>query len=142
MWKSAVEVWQTSPIYGAGYSTFISYAKEHVPETYAVNNEVGDYTSMHNAFFNTLAFQGILGFVLFLLITFRIIQYVLVPVFKKSDSDSLYLIAILAVAGTVLISMLLLLDGIYTNSPSAFALWVFSGYLVQYSYQVRREEKG
>lgn len=66
--------------------------------------------------FNTLAFQGILGFVLFLLITFRIIQYVLVPVFKKSDSDSLYLIAILAVAGTVLISMLLLLDGIYTNS--------------------------
>lgn len=142
LWKSAVEVWQTSPIYGAGYSTFISYAKEHVPETYAVNNEVGDYTSMHNAFFNTLAFQGILGFVLFLLITFRIIQYVLLPVFKKSDSDSLYLIAILAVAGTVLISMLLLLDGIYTNSPSAFALWVFSGYLVQYSYQVRREEKG
>lgn len=48
--ESAVEVWQTSPIYGAGYSTFISYAKEHVPETYAVNNEVGDYTSMHNAF--------------------------------------------------------------------------------------------
>lgn len=78
----------------------------------------------------------------FLLITFRIIQYVLVPVFKKSGSDSLYLIAILAVAGTVLISMLLLLDGIYTNSLSAFALWVFSGYLVQYSYQVRREEKG
>ncbi len=57
LWKSAVEVWQTSPIYGAGYSTFISYAKEHVPETYAVNNEVGDYTSMHNAFFNTLAFR-------------------------------------------------------------------------------------
>ncbi len=120
LWKSAVEVWQTSPIYGAGYSTFISYAKEHVPETYAVNNEVGDYTSMHNAFFNTLAFQGILGFVLFLLITFRIIQYVLVPVFKKSDSDSLYLIAILAVAGTVLISMLLFIRRNLYEFPKCF----------------------
>ena len=76
------------------------------------------------------------------MITFRIIQYVLVPVLKKQNGDSLYLIAILAAAGTVLISMLLLLDGIYTNSPSAFVLWVFSAYLVQYSYQVRREEKG
>lgn len=141
LWKSAVEVWKTSPVYGAGYSTFVSYAKEHVPDTYAVNNEQGDYTSMHNAFFNTLAFQGGIGFVLFILITVRIIQYVLVPVIKKNDENTLYLITMLAVAGTVVISMLFLLDGIYTNSPSACILWVVSGYLVQYTYKIRREEK-
>ena len=141
LWKSAIEVWETSPVYGAGYSTFVPYAKEHVPNTYAVNNEQGDYTSMHNAFFNTLAFQGGIGFVLFILITARIIQYVLLPVIRKKDENALYLITMLAATGAVVISMLFLLDGIYTNSPSACILWMFSGYLVQYTYKLRREEK-
>ena len=141
LWKSAIEVWETSPVYGAGYSTFVSYAKEHVPDTYAVNNEQGDYTSMHNAFFNTLAFQGGIGFILFILIAVRIIQYVLIPVIRKNDGDRLYLIAMLAATGAVVISMLFLLDGIYTNSPSACILWMFSGYLVQYTYKIRSEEK-
>ena len=141
LWKSAVEVWQTSPIYGAGYSTFVAYAKENIPDTYAVNNEQGNYTSMHNAFFNTLAFQGGIGFVLFLLITIRIVQYVLLPVIRKNDGAELYLITMLASAGAVVISMLFLLDGIYTNSPSACILWIFSGYLVQYTYKIRSEEK-
>lgn len=141
LWKSAIEVWETSPVYGAGYSTFVSYAKEYVPDTYAVNNEQGDYTSMHNAFFNTLAFQGGIGFILFILIAVRIIQYVLIPVIRKNDGDRLYLIAMLAATGAVVISMLFLLDGIYTNSPSACILWMFSGYLVQYTYKIRSEEK-
>ena len=94
---------------------------------------------MHNAFFNALAFQGGIGFILLILITLRIIQYVFVTVIK--EKDKLYLTAMLATAGATGISMMFLLDGLYTNSPSACILWVFSGYLVQYTYKIRREEK-
>lgn len=139
LWNSAIEVWETSPVYGAGYSTFVAYARENVSDTYAVNNDQGDYTSMHNAFFNALAFQGGIGFILLILITLRIIQYVFVTVIK--EKDKLYLTAMLAAVGATGISMMFLLDGLYTNSPSACILWVFSGYLVQYTYKTRREEK-
>lgn len=140
LWQSAVEVWETSPLYGAGYSTFIPYAQEHAPNTYAVNNDQGNYTSMHNTFFNTLAFQGLLGAVLFVLIALRILAYVLIPILKDQSEEAPELAAMLACVGVVAVSMMFLLDGIYTNSPGSFVLWTFSGYMVQYVYRKRREE--
>ena len=61
IWQSAVEVWESSPVYGAGYTTVVDYAKEHVPGTYIVNNSQGDYTSRHNLFVCVLAYQGAVG---------------------------------------------------------------------------------
>lgn len=135
IWQSAVEVWETSPVYGAGYSTVVPYAKEHVPETYIVNNSQGDYTSMHNAFFNVLAFQGGIGLVLFILIVIRVIFYVLPIIWNEKENWELITAFLgICVSG---ISMLFLLDGLYTNSPSAFVLWAYSGILVQYAYRKR-----
>lgn len=139
LWKSAIEVWKTSPVYGTGYSTFVSYAKEHTPDTYAVNNSQGDYTSMHNAFLNTLAFQGLIGFVLLLLIAGRIISYVFLPVFQEQGEEALEHGAMLACLGAVAAAMLFLLEGTYTNSPGSFVLWTFSGYLVQSTYKKRHQ---
>ncbi len=139
LWQSAVEVWETSPVYGAGYSTFVPYAQEHTPDTYAVNNDQGNYTSMHNTFFNALAFQGTIGAVLFVLIALRILTYVLIPVLKDQSDGSAELAAMLACTGAVVVSMMFLLEGIYTNSPGSFVLWTFTGYMVRFAYRKRRE---
>lgn len=139
LWQSAVEVWETSPVYGAGYSTFVPYAQEHTPDTYAVNNDQGNYTSMHNTFFNALAFQGTIGAVLFVLIALRILTYVLIPVLKDHSDGSAELAAMLACTGAVVVSMMFLLEGIYTNSPGSFVLWTFTGYMVRFAYRKRRE---
>ena len=139
LWQSAVEVWETSPVYGAGYSTFVPYAQEHTPDTYAVNNDQGNYTSMHNTFFNALAFQGTIGAVLFVLIALRILTYVLLPVLKDQSDGSAELAAMLACTGAVVVSMMFLLEGIYTNSPGSFVLWTFTGYMVRFAYRKRRE---
>ena len=139
LWQSAVEVWETSPVYGVGYSTFVPYAQEHTPDTYAVNNDQGNYTSMHNTFFNALAFQGTIGAVLFVLIALRILTYVLIPVLKDQSDGSAELAAMLACTGAVVVSMMFLLEGIYTNSPGSFVLWTFTGYMVRFAYRKRRE---
>lgn len=139
LWQSAVEVWETSPVYGAGYSTFVPYAQEHTADTYAVNNDQGNYTSMHNTFFNALAFQGTIGAVLFVLIALRILAYVLIPVLKDQSDGSAELAAMLACTGAVVVSMMFLLEGIYTNSPGSFVLWTFTGYMVRFAYRERRE---
>ncbi len=138
IWKSGMEVWKTSPIYGTGYTSFVPYTKEHVPDTYVVNTGESDYVSLHNGFMNTLVYQGIIGLVLFLAIAGRIIFYVLGPVIRSKGDDYLDLWAMLSCIGAVVVSMMFLLEGTYTNSPGAFVLWSFSGYLVQYAYQARK----
>ena len=141
LWKSAIEIWRTSPVYGTGYSTVVHYAREHTPSTYLINNPLGEYISMHNAYLNTLVYQGMIGFVLLLAIAGRILQYVIRPFMRKETDDILYLTAMLACVGTVAVAMFFLLEGLYTNSMGSFALWTFSGYLVQYAYRNREEKK-
>lgn len=139
LWGSAVEIWKTSPVYGTGYSTVIAYAREHTPETYLISNPQGEYISVHNAYLNTLVYQGVIGFLLLLAMAGRIIQYVAGPVFQAQTEDTFCLTAMLACVGTVAIAMVFLLEGIYTNSMGSFVLWTFSGYLVQYAYRKREE---
>lgn len=140
IWQSAIEIWKSSPVYGAGYSTVVPYAKEHIPDTYIVNNSQSDYTSMHNTFFCVLAYQGSIGAILFVLIALRIFFYVVKNVFTESGERKFDVTAMLCSVGCVAISMMFLMDGIYTNSPSAAVLWLFSGYLVRYSYRKKNEE--
>ena len=139
LWKSAIEIWKTSPAYGTGYSTVVNYAKEHTPDTYLINNPLGEYISMHNAYLNTLVYQGAIGFILLLAIVGRIILYVAGPVLKGLTGDIFYLTAMLACVGTVAIAMVFLLEGFYTNSMGSFVLWTFSGYLTHYSYRKKEE---
>lgn len=139
LWECSIEVWRSSPVYGTGYTTFVPYVKEHTPDIYAVNTGGTDYVSLHNAFLNTLVYQGSIGFVLLLLIAGRMIGYVLKPVLSAETEWYPELGAMLSCVCAVVISMLFLLEGLYTNSPGAFVLWVFCGYLAQYSYCTRKE---
>lgn len=139
LWKDAVKVWQSSPVYGTGYTTFVSYAKDHTPDIYAVNTGGSDYVSLHNAFLNTLVYQGGIGFVLLLLIAVRMIVYILKPVLSAGMEWYPELGAMLSCVGAVVASMMFFMEGLYTNSPGAFILWVFCGYLVQYAYRIRKE---
>lgn len=140
IWQSAVEVWESSPVYGAGYTTVVDYAKEHVPGTYIVNNSQGDYTSMHNMFFCVLAYQGAVGAVLFVLIALRMLGYIMMPVLRNKEQPDTDAAAWFCCIGCVAVGMMFLLDGIYTNSPNAAVLWLFGGYLVRYTHQKRKEE--
>ncbi len=130
LWKSAIEVWESSPIYGTGYSTFSKYAEENVPTTYAVDNAQGVYTSLHNEFFNVLAYQGALGAIIFVLMILRLMIYVIRGVFLSQGEKDFYPVPMLCCVGTVVVGMVFLLDGLYTNSVSAAVLWIFGGYLV------------
>lgn len=139
IWESGFEVWKTTPIYGTGYTTFIPYTKEHLPDTYVVNNHQGNYGSLHNAFLNTLVFQGIIGFLILIAIGLKMIIYIWNPLLHDQKSDYCDMIFMTGCIVAVVVSMLFLLEGVYTNSPGSFVLWTFSGYLIHYAYRTRKE---
>ena len=130
LWESGIEVWSTSPVVGTGYNSFLPYAKEHTPDTYAVNAPQGGYVSLHNEYLNILVYQGILGFGILLVFALLSLRRWMKNLKIFAKEDTYYIGVLCACVLTVGIAMLFLMEGIYTNSPGAFVLWTFSGYLM------------
>ena len=133
LWKSGIEIWKTSPVYGTGYSTVVDYAKENVKGTYIIENSQGDYHNLHNQLINVLVYQGSIGVILLVGMFLYFCRYIW-KAFQKSgirNYDGMLLCSILM----ILIAMMFLLEGFYTNSPGACIFWVFGGYLVHGIYQ-------
>lgn len=78
IWKSAVEIFKTSPVFGISRANILPYVDDNLPDSYLVTNEYMRFDSMHNMFFEILVSQGAVGLITFL--TFII--FVIVGIFK------------------------------------------------------------
>ena len=140
LWESSVEIWSASPIWGTGYNSFLPFVKEHVPQSYVINNSQGEYVSLHNEYINILVYQGVLGFGLFA--AFGILTLIKwcrnLHLVKQEDRD--YICVLTGCVLVVLVTMVFLMEGLYTNSPGAFILWTFLGYLMQYFSRKEKAE--
>lgn len=132
LWESSVDIWKEAPVFGTGYNSFLPFVREHVPQSYVINNSQGDYVSLHNEYINILVYQGILGLGIFLAFgILTIIKWIKkLPSVKPEDRD--YIGVLTACVLVVLLAMVFLMEGLYTNSPGAFLLWTFLGYFMHY----------
>ena len=140
LWKSGLEIWLASPVWGTGYNSFLPFVKEHVPQSYVINNSQGEYVSLHNEYINILVYQGILGFGLFA--AFGILTLIKwcgnLHLVKQKDRD--YICVLTGCILAVLVTMVFLMEGLYANSPGTFILWTFLGYLMQYFSRKEKAE--
>ena len=67
IWKSAIEIFQSSWLFGTSPKNMIAYAQDILPNTYIAQRNF----SVHNAYLNTLASTGILGGITFVVFLFR-----------------------------------------------------------------------
>ena len=137
LWASGIEVWKTKPIFGTGYNSFLPYANQELPETYAVNNPQGDYVSLHNEYLDILVYHGVLGAAVFLAFMVAVIWRWLKTFRSIAEEDRDYIGVLSACCIVIATAMLFLLEGLHTNSPGTFILWTFLGYLMHYSYKSR-----
>ena len=140
LWESGIEIWKTKPVTGTGYNSFLPYVEETLPDTYVVNNDQGNYVSLHNGYLNILVYQGILGAAISLVFIGGVLWNWCRGIKRVPRKDSLYITFLTAVIVVIAVSMLFLLEGVYTNSPGTFILWNFLGYLMHY-FSNQAEEK-
>ena len=106
--------------------------REKLPDTYAVHNSQGEYVSLHNEYLNIMVYQGLLGIGIFLAFGILVFCRWGKNILKTEDSDRNYIGILSACILVVAVAMGFLMEGLYTNSPAAFVLWTFLGYLMQY----------
>ncbi len=124
IWKSAIEIFQSSWLFGTSPKNMIVYAQDILPNTYIAQRNF----SVHNAYLNTLASTGILGgitFVVFLLgKVVRVIKYLFKPITNFLSSRIFYCICgvfALAFSGFFHNEMILV------NISGAFLFWFLLG---------------
>ena len=130
IWKSAIDIFKTSPITGVSYRNIVPYAKEYVSQTYIINT-YKVYDDMHNVVLDILVSQGAIGILLilafFIVLLFNIIKGV--AMWGKAHIE----ISIMCSCIVSIIILSLLNPGfLYNNGISTFLFWLFLGYIVQF----------
>lgn len=131
LWKSGLEIWKTSPIVGVSQRNITPYAKDVLPDTYLVNNDMGDFDSTHNMFLDVLVSQGAVG-ILLLLVFFVCIAVLIIRRFLLVEKNrvSVYHIALFSTLVVFACSCMFVLDVLYLNSAATVMFWSSLGYFV------------
>lgn len=141
LWKSGFEVWKTTPLFGTGYVTFDEYAIDRVPDTYAVNNDYGVFANTHNQYINILVFQGGVGLIILVLFMRKAICRIWLCLWKCEGEEFYYIVTMVSIIAVVAVTMMFLLEGIYTNSLGVFLLWFMLGVCLQFADRKEIENK-
>lgn len=129
IWTSGIELFLCSPILGFGRN-YIDFALEKLPETYIVNNDMGDFDSMHNIAVELLVQQGVLGTLVFCTFLIYCVSLLIrkYRYIKKENQEfaSICFSIICAIA----VASMLMPTVIYLNSPESYLMWLSLGYLL------------
>lgn len=134
IWKSGLEIVETSPVVGVSFRNMTAYAQQNMPHTYLVDNpENAKYDSLHNSVLDVLVSQGILGILICLVLvinTGKLLRKYLERRKEKNVWDRSFMTACLALtlamgAGSLFLSMVF-----YLNAPQTYIFWLCFGYLV------------
>lgn len=133
IWKSGLEIVETAPVFGVGYRNISSYAKEHFPEGYLVNNSNGvQYDSMHNLEMDILVSQGIVGAVIFVLFLGNLLFLLTGKGRKIPERYRGEAAFALSSAGAFGMASTFLSFIFYVNAPQNYCFWLFLGHLMQF----------
>lgn len=130
IWKSAVEVALSRPITGTSFSGIVPYAKENLPETYIVNNDHWDYSTMDNEVLNVFVSQGFPGLIILILLVVCAVRFVFTRIWNLAPEEFGRAAVLLTCIVMLCVSCMFQATMFYQNSPDANMFWMFLGYLV------------
>ena len=130
IWKSAVEIFKTKPVFGVSYANIIPYARENLPDTYILTNDHMVFSSMHNVVMDILVGQGLVGVVLFLAAAVWVLVSILrrTSAFFKSERFYEYAAAFSLVT-TAVVSSMFMTELVYVITPLTLMFWISLGVL-------------
>ncbi len=141
IWECGIEIFKNEKIFGIGFSNILKYSLEKMPDSYIT---VKKFEAFHNTYIDLLASQGIVGFVIALIIFiyFAIINIKMIKklLIKEKDSSCTYLYIFLALMLiSVLVSSLLISQIFYVNNCVTFLFWLIMGYIYSISKCYKKE---
>lgn len=130
VWKSGLEIYLNLPknmTVGLSFFGFTDYARENMPQTYIVNNDFADMTTLDNEVVNILVSNGGIG----LLCALALVIYVLVCIFKNfryvNRSDKYFSALVISIPVALASAAMFSSVMFYHFSPNAIIFWFVLG---------------
>ncbi len=138
IWRSAMEIFISSPVVGVGFRNIIPYANDQLPNTYIlkVNNQYGDFDAMHNLVMDTLASQGIVGIVILAGFIITTIIFLCKNVNKIRKEYWVVDSVLFCCCLTLGVSSMFVSQILYVNNPNTYLFWALLGYLI---YSIKKD---
>lgn len=132
LWKSAIQIWKTSPIIGVGHANILEYAKVKFPNCRMVTM---NQTTSHNIILDVLAGHGILGLIAFISILILCLYYAFRTLLKVNKNYLECYLIICSVLTLIFISALFYPEILYANTVGIVVFWYLLGHLrtIQYN---------
>ncbi len=130
IWQSGFEIFLKRPLVGTTYAGFTDFAREHLPETYIVNNDYMDMNTFDNEIVNTMVSSGIIGLIPLLVFAFGILLFLIrrVGEFEHEHTVMTVAMAFAAVCGIAASAMFRSAILYYVSSNSVL-FWALLGLL-------------
>ncbi len=131
IWKSAIEIFLTSPVVGVGHNNVLAYVYENLPDSYLVTNDHMDFDSMHNVFFDILVGQGVIGILIYLAMAVLFFITIVKNWKKILKNSSRMCISCFVILMVMVTASFVMTEIVYVTSPMATVFWMSMGCLIQ-----------
>lgn len=131
IWKSAIEIFLTSPVVGVGHNNVLAYVYENVPDSYLITNDHMDFDSMHNVFFDILVGQGVIGIIIYLAMAVLFFITIVKNWKKILKNSSRMCISCFVILMVMVAASFVMTEIVYVTSPMATVFWMSMGCLIQ-----------
>lgn len=140
IWKSAIEVFFTSPVVGVSHNNVLAYVYDNVPNSYLVTNDHMDFDSMHNVFFDILVGQGVIGLTIYLAMAVLFFITIVKNWSKILKNTSKMCVSYFVILMVMVTASFVMTEIVYVTSPMATIFWMCMSCLIQAASQ--SENKG
>ncbi|MGK4179760.1 O-antigen ligase family protein [Lapidilactobacillus dextrinicus] len=123
LWKSAIEIFQSSPIYGTSPRNLVNYAEKNLPDTRIAHSK----QTPHNFLLFTLAGTGLIGIIPLLI--FLVTEFIGIgkALFYNNNIENINFLIYSLIAISSVIFGLLMPDIIFENRIGALCFWLYLG---------------
>lgn len=131
IWKSGLEIFKDTWLFGISFGNVVPYALENVSETYIVSNDFAVFDAFHNTVVDVFVAQGILGVLIIgyfgVTTLISIIKYKM----KENDIEDERTVNVLfSICILIAVSAMFLSHIFYVNVPTTCTFWMILGYLI------------
>lgn len=125
IWRSSIEIFKSSPIFGSSPRNLLDYAHKNLPQTFIAEKSI----VIHNAYFNVLASLGLAGFIPFMLFIIINGLQLLIYYFKHQIKMPAYFLAFLSIEIIIVMSGMFNNEIVLVNTIGSFLFWCYLGFL-------------
>ena len=130
IWRSGLELGLTRPVTGISFPAVVAYAKEHLPDTYIISNDLWEFNTFDSEPVNIFVAQGIPGVLILAAWILGAVWIFFKNIAAASAGRDRELFLLTAICCIMAVSALFQGTMFYQTSPNTFMFWCAFGTLL------------